>query len=183
MLGPETIVVVGETPSLARSITDLLESDGFSVTTVGDPLRELTRSLRNPLAPVSLVITASNGHHCETARRWMRGEVSGVTLVVVGCRDPEVRPGPRVRVIGLPLAPEEFLQLVRRLLERPPVTLTARRSRAPRRPDPRPPRLPIQRGLAVGSAPPADRPPDGAARGSDSASTGADAAEAPPRLP
>lgn len=134
MLGRETILVVGETPSLARSITDLLESDGFAVATVQDPARELTRSLQDPRHRVNLVITASNGFRCETARRWMRGEVAGISLVVVGSRDPEVRSGPRVHVIGLPLAPEEFLQLVRRVVARPPKALSPRRSRTPRRP-------------------------------------------------
>ncbi len=174
MRGRETIVVVGETPSLAGSLTDLLESDGFAVTTVHDPIRELTHSLRDPAAKVGLVVSASNCYRCETARRWMRGEVAGVDLIVVGCRDPELRPGPRVHVVGLPLAPEEFLLLVRRLLGRPSRTLPARRiSNGSRRVRSRPP-------------PAAPLPPATAARPSpnpESAPAGEGAARPPAPIP
>ena len=114
------VVVVAETPSLAASIADLLESDGERVATIGDPGRELTRRLKDPDAPVRLVISASNGYACATARRWTNGEIQGVDLVVVGSRDPSLRSGARVHIVELPLAPDAFLQLVRGLLDRAP---------------------------------------------------------------
>ncbi len=117
MEGSPRIVVVAETPSLARSIGDLLETEGMDVITVRDSGRELVGQLEPDEAPVSLVISASNGFYCETARRWMRGEISGVDLVVVGSRDPDLRSGPRVHVVGLPLVPGAFLRLVRHLLD------------------------------------------------------------------
>lgn len=125
------VVVVAETPSLARSISDLLESDGEHVATVVDPGRELTRHLKDHDRPVRLVISASNGFSCATAGRWVRGDVRGVDLVVVGSRDPALRSGPGVHVVPLPLAPDRFLSLVRGLLDRA-LAPALRRRRPPR---------------------------------------------------
>jgi hypothetical protein len=129
------VVVVAETPSLARSISDLLESDGEHVRTVVDPGRELTRHLKDLDRPVRLVISASNGFYCETARRWMRGEIGGVDLVVVGSRDPNLRSGLGVHVVPLPLAPDAFLAQVRGLLDRAPAATVRSRRRVGPRPD------------------------------------------------
>ncbi len=119
---PPWVVVVAETPSLAHCIADLLESDGHRVTTVATPGRPLTQRLRRTDAPARLVVSASNGFHCETAHRWMRGEGEGLDLLVVGSRDPTLRSGPRVHVVRLPLVPDRFLELVRSSLARAPPT-------------------------------------------------------------
>ncbi len=132
------VLVVSETPSLARSITDLLESDGHRVATPVDPGREFLRRLKDREEPVRLVISASNGFYCETARRWMRGEVQGVDLIVVGSRDPGLRSGPHLHVIGLPLAPDAFLTLVRSLLDRAAETSAAVAGQSARRSPPPP---------------------------------------------
>ncbi len=120
MSTPPWVVVVAETPSLARCIADLLESDGHRVTTVARPGRGLTHRLRQTDEPARLVISASNGFHCETAHRWMRGEGEGIDLVVVGSRDPALRSGPKIHVVRLPLAPDRFLELVRSYLAHAP---------------------------------------------------------------
>jgi hypothetical protein len=107
------VLVVGETPSLGRSIVDLLESGRV-------PSRYI-RSVdpEQPLSDLSgrvpLVIAACNEHVCATARRWAR-ESPRVTLVVVGSRDRGLPVLPGVRVVPLPLRPARFLSLIRSLL-------------------------------------------------------------------
>lgn len=125
------VAVVAETPSLARAITDLLESDGERVVTTVDAGRGLVRLLKDADRPVRLVISASNGFSCVTARRWEREEIGGVPLVVVGSRDPDLRSGRRVHIVPLPLAPDGFLGLVRGLVDRAgtPVVRSRRRSK------------------------------------------------------
>ena len=110
-----TVLVVGETPSLGRSIVDLLDS--------GDVPNRLVRNVEAelPLASLSgrfqLVIAACNQRWCATARRWARGECPDLTLVVVGSRDPDLPALPGVRVVPLPLRPARFLSLVRSLID------------------------------------------------------------------
>jgi hypothetical protein len=112
------VLVVGETPSLGRSITDLLESGNVRARCVLDVASE------QPLSTLgqrfSVVVAASNGLYCATARRWARGELPNVDLVVVGSRDPIVAAGSNVHLVSLPLLPAKFLSLIRGLLEHPP---------------------------------------------------------------
>jgi len=118
---PETgVVVVGETPSLAASLVELLETDGVRVVSVHE-LREAEALVREgSLDPRPLVISASNRHYCPTARRWRMGSLRDSELVVVGTRDPLLRSSGRLHVVALPLIPEEFLGLVRELAGRTP---------------------------------------------------------------
>ncbi|MGA7922667.1 MAG: hypothetical protein WCA77_01665, partial [Thermoplasmata archaeon] len=82
------VLVVGETPSLGRSIVDLMRTEYGVVRMVYDVSEEAPLStLRERF---SVVIAACNGYFCATARRWMRGEFPGVNLMVVGGRDPEL---------------------------------------------------------------------------------------------
>jgi hypothetical protein len=112
------VVVVGETPSLAASLVELLEADGVSVVSVRE-LREAEALVRSgSLEPRPLVISASNRHYCLTARRWRMGSLKESELVVVGTRDPLLRSSGRLHVVPLPLIPEEFLGLVRNLAGR-----------------------------------------------------------------
>ena len=120
------VLVVGETPSLGRSITDLLQSGDVRTQYVLDvaseqPLSELASRFR-------VVVAACNGLYCNTARRWARGELPNVELVVVGSRDPLVVGGGNLHVVPLPLLPDKFLGMVRGLLDqgRPAVTGTRR---------------------------------------------------------
>ncbi len=111
------VLVVGETPSLGRSIADLLESGDVPARYVHDltaepPLSDLARRF-----PV--VVAACNGLYCTTARRWARGELPDVELVVVGSRDPSVVGGANLHLVPLPLLPAKFLGLIRGLLEQP----------------------------------------------------------------
>lgn len=106
--------MVGETPSLGRSIADLLESENVPTRYVHDVEAE------GPLASLagrySVVVAACSGYFCATARRWIRGEIPGVKLVVVGSRDPLLGTTPGLRQVELPLQASRFMGTVRELL-------------------------------------------------------------------
>jgi hypothetical protein len=111
------VLVVGETPSLGRSIADLLESSGIRTRYVQDlgdeqPLSDLGRRY-------SVVVAACTGHYCATGRHWARGEVPDVTLVVVGSLDPTLPTIRNVQLVTLPLLPARFLVMIRDLLPAP----------------------------------------------------------------
>ncbi|MGP8073101.1 MAG: hypothetical protein ACLPZM_08265 [Thermoplasmata archaeon] len=114
MESPE-VLVVGETPSLGRSITDLLVSGDVRARYVHDlgsegPLGTLARRF-----PV--VVAACNSPFCATARQWVRGEIPDVALVVVGSRDPVLAQATKkVHLVSLPLLPARFLELIRDLM-------------------------------------------------------------------
>jgi hypothetical protein len=109
-----TVVVVAETPSLGRSLVDLLLSEGISCRLVSD----LTPGELETWVPGSepVILVACNEAYCRTARRWARGELPGSTLVVVGARDPELRNIPVIRVVPLPLRRESFFAVLGDLL-------------------------------------------------------------------
>jgi hypothetical protein len=109
------VLVVGETPSLGRSIADLLESGDIPSRLVYDLGAE--RSLDELSGQFPVVVAACNEHFCATARRWARGELPHVAMVVVGDRDPGLPSIPGVEVVALPLLPSPFLALVHRLLD------------------------------------------------------------------
>jgi len=109
------VLVVGETPSLGRSIVDLLESGGVHAVLVDDvrsqqPLSSLAR--RYPV-----VVAACNAPYCQTARQWIGGEIPDVALVVVGSRDPYLERSRRVHLVPLPLLPSGFLAMIHGLLD------------------------------------------------------------------
>ncbi len=113
-MGSQGVLVVGETPSLGRSIADLLESENVPTRYIHDleaaaPLGALAK--RYPV-----VVAACSGYFCATARRWMRGEMPGVKLVVVGSRDPILGTAPEVHRVELPLRATGFMGTVRELL-------------------------------------------------------------------
>jgi hypothetical protein len=95
------IVVITETPSLGRAIADLLETRGLEHRVIEDtkggvPAFAIENRER-------LLVVACNSSYCETARRYVRGELSGVQMIVVGSRDPVLTGLPGVVVIPLPL--------------------------------------------------------------------------------
>jgi hypothetical protein len=108
---PRPLVIVGETPSLGRSIGDLLVSEGIPCRLVSD----LTpRELESwPSGPPPVILVACNEVYCRTARRWARGEFPGAALVVVGARDPELRFVRGARVLPLPLQRERLFGVLR----------------------------------------------------------------------
>lgn len=113
---PPRVLVVAETPSLARSLSYLLESAGIATDTV--PTLEGPES-KGPSANVGdypLIIAASNGPFCSSARRWAQGGFTGSELIVVGSRDPALGRSPEIRQVGLPLRPGDLLELVRERL-------------------------------------------------------------------
>ncbi len=108
------MVVVGETPSLGRSIGDLLLSEGIPCRIVSDlDPRELASWVPGE-EPVLLV--ACNEAYCRTARRWARGELRGARLVVVGARDPELAEVRGARIVPLPLERAPLVGLLRALI-------------------------------------------------------------------
>jgi len=114
-MAPSRVLVIGETPSLGRSIVDLLEAEGVHAVYVDDirsqgPLTSLAQRF-----PV--VVAACNAPYCQTARQWVGGELPDVTLIVVGTRDPALRESPRLRLFPLPLLPSRFLGIVHGLLD------------------------------------------------------------------
>lgn len=110
------VLVVGETPSLGRSIWELLESGGIRTEYVDDLSgTEATQGGR----PYPVIVAACNGYYCETARRWLSGERAGAALIVVGSRDARLAASRDLYLVPLPLDAARFLRLVATLLEDP----------------------------------------------------------------
>lgn len=109
------MLVVGETPSLGRSIRDLLESGGLRAHYVDDVRAEQPLGTLAQRFPV--VVAACNAPYCSTARRWASGEFPHVELVVVGARDPQLLRERRLHLVELPLLPGRLLGLVQRLID------------------------------------------------------------------
>lgn len=113
-MAPEGVLVIGETPSLGRSIVDLLEAYDVPTRYVTNVESEAPLSSLGQRYPV--VIAACNESFCATARRWVRGELPKVSLVVVGSRDPILSTTPGVHHLSLPLLPGRLLSMIRGLL-------------------------------------------------------------------
>jgi hypothetical protein len=114
---PAGVLVVGETPSLGRSIADLLEVWGIPNRYVHDLSVEPALGTLHERYPV--VVVASNASFSPTGRRWLRSELPKVELVVVGSRDPALAATAGLHAIELPLAPDRLLAIVRDLLAYP----------------------------------------------------------------
>lgn len=116
-MAPSDVIVVAETPSLGRSVLDLLEARGLKGHLVLDLPPALPPEWLGSRDPV--VVVACNSPFCRTARRWSVGEFPGVRLVVVGSRDPILRTLPGVESLPLPLLPTALLNAVENLPHRP----------------------------------------------------------------
>ncbi|MGA8542037.1 MAG: hypothetical protein WB947_00620 [Thermoplasmata archaeon] len=125
-MGPSPVLVVGETPSLGRSVADLLESGNIPYRFVYAIESEIPLETLFERYPV--VISACNEVFCSTARRWSRGELPGVRLIVVGSRDPALRSMSGLRQLSLPVLPARLRSLLRTLFDGPdpPRSLGAR---------------------------------------------------------
>lgn len=110
------VLIVAETPSLARSVSYLLESAGITTDTVSSLAPTDAGSRLGGGPRHQLIIVASNAPVCWTARRWIQGEFPGTELLVVGSRDPTVLSASQIRHIELPLRPAALLDLVRERL-------------------------------------------------------------------
>jgi hypothetical protein len=124
------VVVIGETPSLASAVVELLQAGGVGVVAVRDlgEAEALAHQGRPPSRP--LLITASNGHHCPTVERWKAGCLKDSELVVVGTRDPQLRSSAHLHIVPLPLVPTDLLELVRSLEPTAPAPARPRRRSA-----------------------------------------------------
>lgn len=143
------ILVVGETPSLGRSLRDLLESGSHRTRYTEDPTEAM--GVRAVAGAPSVVIVACNGLECETVRRWLDRGFPGASLLVVGARDPSRFAARGVRGVALPIDPRQFLELVEGMLE------TSRPSTVAPGPPVRPPEPTV--GVPA-RLPPAHRHPD-----------------------
>ncbi len=129
-MGPREVLIVGETPSLGRSILDLLRAEGIPCRLVHDVARD-DPGLSGP-SPTAAVIVACNEPFCRTARRWSRGELPVDRLVVIGARDPQLADRPGLRLVPLPLSAEPLVALARSLLGGGSTARPRDRSMAPR---------------------------------------------------
>jgi|HubBroStandDraft_1064217.scaffolds.fasta_scaffold48546_1 hypothetical protein len=150
----QTVLVVGETPSLGRSVFDLLESGSVPCRFVHDVVAE--SPLFNLAERFPIVVTACNDAFCSAGRRFVRGELPGVTMVIVGSRDPALQSGStaQLHVVSLPLIPSRLMSLVSALHAQVPPGLDDDRHRAT---DPGPlagPVRPEARGIADPAAEP-----------------------------
>ena len=113
-MNPRGVLVVAETPSLGRALGDLLEAEGVPAVVAldaaleGDPVRLGER--------FAILLVASHGYYCQTARRWLQGEFPGLALVVVGSRDARLDGAPGVERIDLPLDAARLLRSVQAIL-------------------------------------------------------------------
>jgi len=109
------LVVISETASLASALVDLLRAEGFGVFQVRNA-EEASAFAWPPDSAPRLLIAASNTRTSESVARWRAGTLGGTELVVVGSRDPELRSSSHLHVVALPLIPDDFLTMLRRLL-------------------------------------------------------------------
>jgi hypothetical protein len=111
-----SVLVVGETLSLGRSIAQVLASSDIPCHLVPRIASVEIEHPPVPLAPV--IVVACNEPYCETARRWASGSLPGFALVVVGARDPRLGAMSGVHQVPLPLQPSALVELTRGLLAR-----------------------------------------------------------------
>lgn len=116
MMPDSRVLVVAETPSLARSLNYLLESAGIPTDTVASLEDGGARPSATEGGGHPLIIAASSGPYCATARRWVQGGFPGTELIVVGSRDPTLANARRIHQVDLPLKPGDLLELVRKQL-------------------------------------------------------------------
>lgn len=110
------VVVFGETPSLAASITELLELDGIPVRREDCLSRVLQSTSGAGETPPLILVSTSTGYTADLLRDWQAGSLRDSELILVGPRDAGLRSFGRLHVARLPLAPDEFITLVRTLL-------------------------------------------------------------------
>jgi hypothetical protein len=106
----ESVLVVGESASLGRSIADLLTTSGLKAQFVRS-LEDLT-SLETAASDSRVVVAASPGFYCSTLRVWMRGGLPGSKLIVVASRDPLLDRAGGVLKIDLPLDAAQLVEAV-----------------------------------------------------------------------
>jgi hypothetical protein len=112
-----SVLVVAETPSLGRSIAQVLTSSDIPCHLV--PRIGSVEVAHPPVALAPVIVVACNETYCETARRWAGGELPGFSLVVVGSRDPRIATLSGVHWVPLPLRPSELIDLTRSLRSAP----------------------------------------------------------------
>jgi hypothetical protein len=111
-----TALVIGETPSLATAVADLLLADGLDVVLLSTLADGETWAATAEPGALFVVVAAANGHRCETVLRWPESALHQCDLVVVGAREVDRTYRPRLHIVPLPLDPRQFVALIRGLL-------------------------------------------------------------------
>ncbi len=112
------MVIIGERPSLASAVADLLEAERIETIKVPD-IAGAERAIRRAGSAVSLVVCACGRVRSEAFVRWKHNPPGAVPLVLIGAHDPEARAAPGIHTVHLPLEPRRFLRLVLELREAP----------------------------------------------------------------
>jgi hypothetical protein len=109
------VVVVAEVQSLGAAVYELLLAGGLAVASAPD-LDDAIQTYGGSVDSLpKVLVSAPANRHSETARRWADGPFATVPLVVVGSKDGELPHAHRIHFVTLPLAPDRFLDMVRRL--------------------------------------------------------------------
>lgn len=123
-MGPPAILVVRETPSLAASVEEILEGEGYRLVRA-DSIREANACLSDGGgAAVGFVLVVCNQPVCDAPHLLEPPERPGagrVPVAVLGWRGPtSVRPnGFPIEYFRLPIRTREFLDRVAELLRSP----------------------------------------------------------------
>jgi hypothetical protein len=121
-MNPPPILVIAEAASLGTAVVDLLVADGLEVERV-DALAPEVATRPEAAGPLPEVVVSVPGNRPSgTYRSWAKGPYRGVPLVIVGTRPAEPVSNDLVHLVTLPLSPQGFLRLVRRLAGLPEPT-------------------------------------------------------------
>lgn len=111
------ILLIGETPSLADAVAELLEGEGLRTHAVRSSQEALSIQSRVPNRMQDLIVVVSNSFRSEATALWQRGELRSRGLVLIGTRDPYLRTGGGLHIVSLPLVPDRLVTLVRDLAD------------------------------------------------------------------
>ncbi|MHB1435500.1 MAG: hypothetical protein ACYCPN_05860 [Thermoplasmata archaeon] len=137
-MSPGTILIVGETRSLADSLAALLESDGLTTLQVADWSGAVEAS-HHAEESIAALLVASNQARSPSLAEWPASELADRHLIWVGMRGRSPPALERLHTVTLPLDPRELLALIRSVARAPPDAAGARDPKPSRGPGPRPP--------------------------------------------
>ncbi len=109
------LILIEENASLASSLTDLLEAEGYRVLHAKD-LAGAVRvgGMRCTQRPAAILV-ASNAHFSRAVNDWKGGRFSDLPMIMVGSRNPSLHTAGRFHVVTLPLDVLRFLELLAEL--------------------------------------------------------------------
>ena len=107
-----TLILIEENASLASSLTDLLEAEGYRVLHAKDLAGAVRVGAARSSSRPSAILVASNAHFSRAVNDWKGGSFSELPLVMVGSRNPSLHTTGRFHVVTLPLDVLRFLELL-----------------------------------------------------------------------